>query len=264
MNGWTKRIACCFVVVAGLAHGDVYLDLVEKAVGAYAPARVAAYLAAADRDGVGEHGFPRLAANMAVLVANGRRADLKPTLERMLDVCFRDAGRTKDLGRPAPRLNRGNDFSVKELVLALVALEKAGAYPKATTDRWRAAMRAVVAEDAYNCQPQLGNTTRAYNWCVFGAASEQARIRYGMGGSAAYVERYVADQIRWFDANGMYRDPHEPMVYDMVTRLQFAAILWFGYDGPSRAALEAAMLKSALPTLAMQSVTGEIPYGGRR
>ena len=53
------------------------------------------------------------------------------------------------------------------------------------------------------------------------------------------------------------------MVYDFVTRLQFATALDLGYDGPSRAALEALMLKSADITLAMQSATGEIPFGGR-
>ena len=37
----------------------------------------------------------------------------------------------------------------------------------------------------------------------------------------------------------MYKDPNQPAVYDFVTRLQFMHILDWGYDGPSRAALEA-------------------------
>lgn len=61
----------------------------------------------------------------------------------------------------------------------------------------------------------------------------------------------------------MYRDPNEPMVYDYVTRLQLAVALYFGYDGESKKALEEELLKSAEITLNMQSVTGEIPFGGR-
>jgi hypothetical protein len=48
-----------------------------------------------------------------------------------------------------------------------------------------------------------------------------------------------------------------------VTRLQFALILSAGYAGPSREALSAHLDRGAAATLAMQSVSGEIPYGGR-
>ena len=78
-----------------------------------------------------------------------------------------------------------------------------------------------------------------------------------------FVENQIRSQLLSFDENGMYKDPNQPMVYDAVTRLQFAVALHFGYEGPSRSALEAQMLKSAGPTLLMQSETGEIPYGGR-
>ena len=61
----------------------------------------------------------------------------------------------------------------------------------------------------------------------------------------------------------MYRDPNEPMLYDFVTRLQLAVSLYYGYDGESRESLEQMLLKSADITLDMQSVTGEIPFGGR-
>ena len=69
--------------------------------------------------------------------------------------------------------------------------------------------------------------------------------------------------MRFFDTNGMFRDPGCPMMYDLVTRLQYAAILSLGYAGPSRARLEQIMDDSAEPTIWMQSVTGEMPFGGR-
>ena len=235
-----------------------YLDAVATAVSAYTPERVADYVARVEKRGVWEHGFPRFAANLGFLVARGFAPERKDQLRRLMDICAREMPRSVQRGNR----QAGNDFSVKEIVWALVELERAGTYPKDVTDGWRAAFAAMKAADIYTCQPKVGIGT-ANNWCVFGAASEQARLATGMGGSTEFVERYVADQLRFFDANGMYKDPHQPMVYDLVTRLQYAMILHFGYAGPSRAKVEELMLKSAEPTLALQSATGEIPYGGR-
>ena len=234
-----------------------YLDLMEAAVSAYSDAHMDSYLSAVEREGVQEHGFPRLVANLGVLAANGRVPGRLALLKRMMDAACRGAKKMM------PPKSGGNDFSVKELAIALAALERAKTYPKDVTDAWRAALRDVRAEAAYKFGRLEAGGDAARNWVVFASASEQARIAYGYGGSAAFVEKYVADQMRWFDANGMYMDPHQPAVYDFVTRLQFAAILHFGFDGPSRAGLEALMDRSAEPTLKMLSSAGEIPYGGR-
>ena len=257
----SRPVLCAsFVLIAfaALAAKDSYLDLVSRAVGAYDDRRLAEYEARVAREGVSEHGFPRLAANLAFLVAHGRETARRDQCGRLLDLCAQEVPRAFERnGRRA-----GNDFSVKELALAIRELEASGAFPKARTEAWRRAFAPMAAERIYSAQPRPGDG-RANNWCVYGAASEQARLFTGMGGSAAYVERYVSDQLRFFDSNGMYRDPGQPMVYDLVTRLQFAAALWCGYDGPSRPALEALLRKSAEPTLRMQAVTGEIPFGGR-
>ncbi len=237
---------------------DPYLDVMERAVSAYSDARIASFVAEVERDGVQEHGFPRLAANLGVLVAEGRLTDRKPVLARMLTAACRDARK----GRMPPK-SGGNEFSVKELVLSVAALEKAGTFPRETTARWRADLTAVVAADCYTTGRLRVGVPVARAWVVVAAASEQARLAHGMGGDAAFVERYVKDQLRWFDANGMYRDPNQPAVYDFVTRLQFMHILDWGYGGPSRAALEMQLERSAEPTLKMQSACGEIPYGGR-
>ena len=239
----------------GVSKGD-YLDLMEAAVGAYSDEHMARYLAEAERDGVQEHGFPRLAANLGVLVANGRLPEKREVFSRMMTACCRDARK----GMMPPK-HGGNEFSVKELAIALDAVEKAGVFGKSVTDSWRADLSAIDAWRSYTCRPKPGG--KAQNWCVFGAASEQTRRALGLGGSAEFTERYVADQMRWFDANGMYRDPGEPAVYDFVTRLQYMVILHFGYDGASRPALDGLLERAAEPTLAMLSASGEIPYGGR-
>ncbi len=237
--------------------GD-YLDVMEAAVRAYSGERLARLADETDREGVQEHGFPRLAANLGVLVANGRLADKKALFAKMMATACRDAAKGK-----MPRGDAGNDFSVKELVWALVAVERAGVYPKATTAAWRETLARIDGRESYARGRQRVGEGRARNWVVFACASEQARLAAGAGGDPGYVETYVADQLRWFDELGMYRDPHSPMVYDLVTRLQFMHVLAEGYDGASRARLEGLLDAAAEPTLRMLSAAGEIPFGGR-
>ena len=239
-----------------VVSSDEYLDLVEAAVAAYPDDYLAEYVADADENGVHEHGFPRLAANVAALISAGRHGGRRDLFRRMMDICCRDA-------KKGPMKNEGNEFSVKELVAALLDVERAGLFPKSVTDGWRRDLAEVDPWRCYKVKPAVGDTTRSYNWCVFGSASEQTRIAAGIGGDPKFVERYVTDQIRWFDEIGMWRDPHEPAVYDLVTRLQFALILSEGYAGAARDRLEGFLDRSAVPTLELQSAAGEIPYGGR-
>ena len=251
-------LPCRAVATGATLPKDRYLDVMEAAVGAYTPERTADYVRRVEKGMIKEHGFHRLTANIGILIAHGRLAEKKELFKHMMDLCCRQI--------PVAYVKNGsqvgNDFGVKEIVSCLLEVEKAGIFPKEVTDAWRADLAKAVPETTYTCRPRLGDP-KAHNWAVFAAASEQARTFAGLNGVPAFTEKYVKDQLRFFDANGMYKDPNQPMVYDGVTRLQFAVALHFGYDGPSRAALEAQLLKSAEPTLLMQSETGEIPYGGR-
>lgn len=251
----TSAVGGLSCVKGGVSKAE-YLDLVEAAVSAYPEDHVAEYIDDADINGVHEHGFPRLAANLAALVSAGRHRERLGQLRRMMDICCRDA-------KKGPMEKEGNEFSVKELVDAIRDIEAACLYPKEVTDAWRRDISEVDPWRCYRVKPEVGDTEKSYNWCVFGSASEQRRLDAGMGGDAGFVARYVVDQMRWFDSNGMWRDPHEPIVYDLVTRLQFALVLSSGYAGPARAELEAYLDRGAEVTLAMQSAAGEIPYGGR-
>ena len=242
------------VLVAALG----YLDLAEIAVEAYDGARMEEYVREAETAGVQEHGFPRLASNLGQLVAAGRMTEKKPLLERMLTVACACAKK----GKMPPR-SGGNEFSVRELVSAVVALEKAGSFPPERIAAWKADLAAVEAGRCYTSAGRGFGGPVGHNWPLFGAASEQARIHYGLGGDKTFVEGWVADQLRHFDRNGMYRDPHEPSVYDFIGRLCYMQILHFGYDGPCRVKVEEELIASAEPTLAMLSVCGEIPFGGR-
>lgn len=246
------------MILATLVAVLGYLDLAEIAIGAYDDARMEEYVREAETVGVQEHGFPRLASNLGRLVAAGRMTEKKPMLERMLTVACACAKK----GRMPPK-SGGNEFSVRELVSAVVALENVGAFPSERIAGWKADLAAINARLCYTSALYGFGDLVGHNWPLFGAASEQARIHYGIGGDPKFVEEWVADQLRHFDRNGMYRDPHEPSVYDFIGRLCYMQILHFGYDGPCRAKVEEELIASAEPTLAMLSVCGEIPFGGR-
>lgn len=236
-----------------------YIDVMQKSVEAYSDSALFAYIEKVDKEGIKEHGFARLTSNIGILLSQDRISHKRETFVRMMDICAREM--------PVALKNNngvsvGNDFSVKEICCCLYELERNNTFPQEKMRYWKDCISRMKAEDIYTVQPDLPSD-KAYNWCVYGSASECARLMTGLGGDRAYADRYFDDQLRYFDENGMYKDPHQPVVYDIVTRLQFMAALDFGYDGPVRERIEEQLLKSALPTLWMQTVTGEIPYGGR-
>ena len=236
---------------------DLYLDLIDRAVAAYSEADIAAYTRDVREKGLTEHGYPRLTANIGILPAHGLHPERLAYFPDMMDLCCREVPEARDRPQRA-----GNEFSVKELIHCLREVEAAGLVPQARIDGWKAQISSWNAYDIYYMIAPRP-TERINNWAAFAAASEQTRIAAGLGGDPDFVENQIQSQLLSFDENGMYRDPHEPMVYDLVTRLQLALTLHNGYDGPGRAALEAFMRKGAEPALLMQSVTGEIPFGGR-
>jgi hypothetical protein len=106
------------------------------------------------------------------------------------------------------------------------------------------------------------------NWAIFCAASEMFRMRMGLCESMDFIELQIASQLRWLDENEMYKDHwesenHQPMVYDLVTRGLFVLLLYAGYHGKYYDRLVHCLEKTAWLNLEMQSVTGELPFGGR-
>lgn len=243
------------------ADRNIYIDLMEGAVEAYTQERLRNYIKRVDAEGIKEHGYARITSNIGILLAHGRIPDYLPMFEEMMDICVRETPVARQKNEGEGHFRCGNDFAVKEIVACITEVEKAGILPKEKTDAWRSGLKDMKAEDIYSEQPEPGGPAR--NWCVFGSASECVRLKAGIGGNRAFADKYLTDQLRFFDENGMYMDPGCPMVYDFVTRLQFMLALNAGYDGPAKDAIEENLLKSALPTLQMISATGEMPYGGR-
>lgn len=235
-----------------------YIDIMERVVDAYTPEHIRRYTNEVVERGLEEHGFPRLTANLGILIAHGRKQELREDFLKMMDLCLKEMPDARS--RNGQRV--GNDFSVKEIVFCLLETEKAGSFPKKVTDKWRKELSKLNPYLTYS-QIAAYPPNNMANWAAFGAASEQLRKFAGIGNESFFIENQIASQFHAFDDNGMYRDPGNPIVYDLVTRLQLATALYYGFDGEGYARLTEELIKSADKTLYMQSVTGEIPFGGR-
>ena len=189
-----------------------YLDLMEKALSAYSREHIIRYFDEVRKNGLTEHGFPRLTANMGILAAHGRRRDLLPLFIEMMDFCC----------TWIPRVKAANDFSVREIICCLRELDRSGIPEKAQLDRWREKLAAI---DPWKCYTVTAKTPEdpVRNWALFTAVSEYFRQEYGLCRSEEFIDLQIASQLKWFDENGMYMDNahsrfHQPTVYDMVPR----------------------------------------------
>ena len=248
----------------------LYINLMEKIVGAYTTEDIKNYIAEVKEKGITEHGFGRLTANIGLLIAHGKRLDLQELFVQMMDICCKDIPTTRerfsdksDNSSSQETYSKvGNDFCVRELICCLLTLEENKVFPIEQTTNWRNLFQTI---NPYTCYSVIAKSPsdRVHNWAAFGAASEQARAFAGIGNCTDFIDTQIGSQIPSFDENGMYRDPNEPMVYDVTTRLQLTAALYFGYDGPYKDELDRHLELGGLNTLFLQSVTGEIPFGGR-
>ena len=234
-----------------------YIALMERCLEAYSRPHILRYFGEVKEKGLTEHGFPRLTANMGILAAHGRRRDLLPLFREMMDFCCAQI----------PRVKAANDFSVREIICCLRELDGSGIIEPETLERWK---RELSAFDPWDCYTVTAKTPEdpVRNWALFSGVSEYFRQQYGLCRSEEFIDIQIASQLKWFDENGMYKDNsrseiHQPTVYDLVARGLFCLLLHYGYRGKYYAAIDEKLKKAGLLSLRMQSVTGELPYGGR-
>ena len=70
-------------------------------------------------------------------------------------------------------------------------------------------------------------------------------------------------QMAYFTNRGMYRDPGDPITYDLTTRIQFSIALDAGAGGDLRETIAEHLRRGALTSLVLVSPGGLVPYGGR-
>ena len=129
----------------------------------------------------------------------------------------------------------------------------------------------MVPEVIYiSVDPEGNNLEDLHNWTVYAAAGEAMRQRAELAPDDAaavwgydFFDKYMPPQLAHFTEYGMYRDPNDPITYDITTRLQFATALAFEYDGPLRTDLNELLRRGALTQLLFVSPEGHVPFGGR-
>ena len=234
---------------------EIYLDIMEKALSAYTREGIRAYIDEVKRDGLKEHGFPRLGVNIGLLIAHGRRTELLDTFLEIMDICCEEM----------PRKKAANDFSVREVCCCLMALDGKGVVSPAQLADWK---RKLAAFDPWKYYTIIdrGDGRFLANWALFSAVSEFMRGIYCGMDTTEFVDKQLPAQLAYLDENDMYQDdpPYaNHTVYDLVPRYLIAFLLRVGYKGKYAARLEQVLDNTAELTLKMQSVTGELAFGGR-
>lgn len=233
---------------------EMYLDIMEKALSAYTDERIRDYIAEVRRDGLTEHGFPRLGVNIGILIAYGRKTGLLDTFIEIMDICCKEM----------PEKKAANDFSIREVCCCLMLIEEKKIISEELLAKWKKQLSGFDPWNKYNVVAVAPDIPVA-NWAMFAAVSDFVRGKYCGIDTSEFVDWQVSSQLLNLDTLDMYKDdpPTNPIVYDMVPRLLMAFLLRFGYNGKHRARIEQVLDNTADLTLEMQSVTGEIGYGGR-
>lgn len=240
---------------------EVYIDIMEKALSAYTEEQIHSYIQKVKHEGLVEHGFPRLGANIGILMAHGKRLELKDVFIQIIDLCL------DGFAHPINASKAGNNFAIREVCFCIMELQKSHVINAEQLKKWKDKIAGFDIPTVYTHIVSDQNPTPA-NWAYFAALSEQARgILCGFD-ATEFVENQLPSQLLRLDENGMYRDhaltgPYQPVAYDIVTRTLIGLSLWLGYNGKYVSQIEKMMELSDALTLKMQSVTGELAFGGR-
>ncbi len=234
---------------------ETYIDIMRRALSAYDRERINEYVESVKTDGLKEHGFPRLTANIGNLLSLGYVEEYRDLFVEMMDLCCEQMPNKKKVA---------NDFSVREICWCLMLAEKNQTVPAEKLAQWKQQMSEFEAWEHYDVIAPTPDTPIG-NWAFFAAVSEFVRGLYCGQDVSAFVDHQVSSQLLSFDEKGMYKDDkvHPPVVYDLVPRMLGSVLLAGGYQGKLRDKLIAEMEKSDELTLQMISTEGEVGFGGR-
>lgn len=235
---------------------EIYIDLMERTLKAYTPEHIKRYFDDVKQNGLKEHGFPRLTADIGILVSRGKVGHLRSIFIEMMDFCCENI----------PKVKAANDFSVREIVCCIREIEKSGAVDKAVTEGWKNELSRIEPTKTYNVYAKEP-TSKVKNWALFTGVSEYFRKSLGHDVSDEFIDTQIASQLQWLDENKMYKDNEgdtfHPIVYDIVPRGLFVLLLNEGYRGRYYAEIDECLKTAGLLTLKMQSPAGELAFGGR-
>ena len=232
---------------------EYYLDIIELSLAGYSEDHIRTMMPPQGEPVDDIQAFSRITLLLGILIANGRKKDKIGLFCEMMDLCvstfYRKEGDTR------------NDFSVKEAMLALRTVK--GLFPKEQMEKWFSEMAKVDPVKNFVEVRRSEDAPPLHNINIYNMVGEYLRELEGLTDTEAYFDRHWPTQMPWFDENGMYRDPNQPMLYDLTTRCQIQIMMGQGYHGKYRDEIDKNLKKAGLYTLLMQSVSYQFPYGGR-
>lgn len=231
-----------------------YLDVIELCVKAYDKKSLEDRL---PKDGgmVDDiHAYSRIAGGIAALLSNGRIQDYKDLWFSMMDALC------NDFYRQAPPTTL--DFALKETMLAFKAMKPH--IPAAKQKEWLTLLGKVDPENQYsNTETHYKGWDHIRNWNIYAMAGSWLLETEGYTDTGEFFDKYWDHQFKYFDDNGMYMDPNNPVLYDLTTRVQAQLITGYGYNGKYAKSLDDNLKKGALTALFYQSSAFQLPFGGR-
>jgi len=234
---------------------NYYLDIIEMSVDAYSKEELESKLPKSDTGIVEDiQAYSRITSAIAILLANGRKQDYMDLWLKMMDACCYSAGKITNDSRL--------DFSVKEIMLGYKAMKHK--IPKEKGEYWLGLLKEVDPyKNFYYIIRDEDSRKRLHNINIYNMIGEYLRETEGLTDTTRYFDEHWPEQFTRFDENGMYRDPNNPMLYDLTTRCQIQIMLEYGYRGKYYDKIDELLKKAGLYTLFMQSAAYEFPYGGR-
>ncbi len=151
----------------------------------------------------------------------------------------------------------GPEFYTKEMMYAYFALEG-----KVDPERHAGWGELLGSFDPWARYPSWRNWADS-NFPIYGVCGEQLKVFAGLADTGDALDAMLDNQFKLINPWGMYRDPFDPMTYDLTDRQQLGMMQHFGYQGRHADWISEATRRGALTQLLYMSVTGAMPYGGR-
>ncbi len=195
----------------------------------------------------------RFVGALGLLIGAGRCDDLVEHCALSMDLCC--AGYETGVFKGQPIY--GAEFFTKELMYAYVALRG-----KVAAGRHRRWQTILAGYDPLKLYPSIRDGA-THNFPIYAVTGELLRGAEGLGDCQELIDDALESQRANFTDIGMYRDPNDPITYDLTVRHQLGLMLSYGYEGRHRDWMDRATARGGLATLLFQSVTGQSPFGGR-
>ena len=196
----------------------------------------------------------------AILINRRGRADLLPMVAEQMDrLCgLIQAGK----GTPGGGLPHGVlDLVSKEIQVAFRELRSH--VDPAQHARWQASLTDIEPGNVYTGTGKLRGGHRLTNYEIYASVGEWLRHCHGQTPDTQWLETMLAASQPLFTGLGMYRDPNDPMTYDLSVRQNLSELLHYGYNGDHAEIVQGQLARAGLATLQMVSPLGYAPYGGR-